>query len=76
MTEVILPFTKVGEWWHDKKGQKGVMLSNDVIHWFQDHKARYHRQFLFGPDKSKWMILFQFEDKSIATLFKLTFGGR
>lgn len=76
MTKVILPFANVGTWWHDKKGQKGVMLRQDVFDWFVDRKCHCRREWLFGHDLSAWQVLFEFADSSQATLFKLTFGGR
>lgn len=76
MTEVIIPFERVGCWWHDKKGQKGIMLTDEVIHWFHNQKARYRREFLLGQDKSKWAVQFYICNPDIALLFKLTFGGR
>lgn len=78
MTEVILPFESIGRWWHDKKGQKGVMLSDEVVEWLHNYSSvnRFNREWLFGPDRSKWMVRCQFTNSDVATLFKLTFGGQ
>lgn len=77
VTQVILPFEKVGTWWHDNKGQKGVMLTNETLAWLRQYDGlRWRRTFMFGPDKAKWKVLFEFNQAAPATLFKLTFGGQ
>lgn len=75
MIEIIVPFGRAAEWWHDNKGQKGVMLSHDVIKWFQSNPSRYRREFILGVNKSQWAVRFQIEKPDVALLFKLTFGG-
>lgn len=76
MTEVIVPFDKVATWWHEN-GNKGIMLTHEVVDWIRQYPGlRVHREWLMGPDKSKWKVLLEFNQSGPATLFKLTFGGQ
>lgn len=76
ITTVVVPFEKVGTWWHEN-GNKGIMLTHEVVEWFRQYQGlRVRREWLMGPDKSNWKALFEFNQPEVATLFKLTFGGQ
>lgn len=75
-TTVVVPFDNAATWWHEN-GNKGIMLTYEVMAWFRQYPGlRVRREWLMGPNNSTWKVLFEFDDSSVATLFKLTFGGQ